>query len=301
MLRQSIIKSYLWCPASFRYRYIDKIPSTFRSIAAVHGSVLHQLIDEMHTIDWSLDIRERYLEILDLMEFSGDESDVPIFWKEDRDATIDKQVDVAVEMLENYRCKDYNRDTTVILSEAKFMLKVGRNIFSGTVDQIRQNEDDSYTLLDFKSSKFPPNQTFLEVDYQLGLYALACWKGVFKMPDGTMKMLEIPPDKLKIVYYQLRDHIPYKRNGKGFQAGDERGDPRRFTSRTRDQLKVLKRDVSAITSNINRGVFPRNPGTINCPACAYSSICIGDSRIDGLSAHQVKSIEVLTLPMEEAA
>ena len=251
--------------------------------------------------NWSLDIRERYLEILGQMEFHGEESDTPIFWKDDRKATIDKLAHEAVEMLANYRGKDYNLDANVVLSEAKFMLKVGRNIFSGTVDQIRQNDDGEFTLLDFKSSKIPPNQTFLDVDYQLGLYALASWKGVFKLPSGQMKMLEIPPDKLKIVYYQLRDHIPYKRNGKGFQAGDERGDPRRFTSRTRDQLKTLKRDVGAIASNINRGVFPRNPGTINCPACAYSTICIGDSRIDGLSAHQVKSIETLTLPMEEAA
>ncbi len=235
------------------------------------------------------------------MEFHGDESDVPIFWKEDREATIAKLVDEAVEMLKNYREKDYNYDANVILSEAKFVLKVGRNTFSGTVDQVRQNDDNSFTLLDFKSSKFPPNQTFLDVDYQLGLYALACWKGVFKLPDGTMRMLEIPPEKLVIAYYQLRDHIPYKRNGKGFQAGDERGDPRRFTSRSRDQLKVLKRDVAAIASNINRGVFPRNPGTINCPACTYSGICTGDSRIDGLSASQVKSIETLTIQMEEAA
>ena len=204
-------------------------------------------------------------------------------------------------MLENYRSRSYNHDANVILSEAKFMLKVGRNIFSGTVDQIRQNEDDSFTLLDFKSSKFPPNQTFLDIDYQLGLYTLACWKGVFKLPSGQMKMLEIPPEKLKIVYYHLRNHIPYKRNGKGFQAGDQRGDARRFTSRTRDQLKVLKSDVGAIASSIRRGVFPRNPGTINCPACTYSTICADDSRIDGLTAHQVKSVETLTLPMEEAA
>jgi len=262
--------------------------------------VLHRLIEEFHTVNWSLDIAKRYRELMDHAEFHGDESDIHIFWKDDRDTEIDKLVDEAVEMLENYRGKDYNRDANVVLSEAKFMLKVGRNIFSGTVDQIRQNDNGEFTLLDFKSSKFPPNQTFLDVDYQLGLYALACWKGVFKLPDGTMKMLEIPPDKLQIVYYHLRDHIPYKRNGKGFHAGDEKGDPRRFTSRTRDQMKVLKRDVAAIASNINRGVFPRNPGTTNCPACAYADICKGDAKGDGLSRSQVISINTLTIPGEAA-
>ncbi|GBE30853.1 PD-(D/E)XK nuclease superfamily protein [bacterium BMS3Bbin04] len=164
-------------------------------------------------------------EVVQVAEDLLNRSGVPV---ENHQKTL---VAEAVEMLENYLGKDYNHAANVILSEAKFMLKVGRNIFSGTVDQIRQNDDGEFTLLDFKSSKFPPNQTFLDVDYQLGLYALACWKGVFKLPDSTMKMLEIPPDKLKIVYYHLRDHLLYKRNGKEFKASDEKGDPRRFTSR----------------------------------------------------------------------
>ncbi len=203
-------------------------------------------------------------------------------------------------MLANYRKKGWNRRVNVILSEATFMLKVGRNVFSGTIDQLRQNEDGSYTLLDFKSSKFPPNQQFLDLDYQLGLYALACWRGVFKMPDGTMRMLEIPPEKLDIVYYQLRDHIPYKRNGNGFSVGAERGNPRRFTSRSRKQLISLKRDLAAIASNISRGVFPRNPGMINCPACAFADICLTDAQGEGLSSRQVRSIESLTIAGEAA-
>jgi len=167
------------------------------------------------------------------------------------------------------------------------------------VDQIRQ-DDDRWQLLDFKSSKFQPNQQFLDLDYQLGLYALACWKGVFKLPDGTMKMLEIPPEKLDIIYYNLRSHIPYKRDGKNHNAGEERGEARWLTSRTRKQLVALKRDLNAIASNINRGVFPRNPGMINCPACAFADICLSDAQGDGLSSRQVRSIESLTITGEAA-
>ncbi len=268
-------------------------------MAALHGRVLHQLIEEMHLVHWDLDIAKRYRERFDHEEFSGDESDTPVFYKEERDATLSSLVEEAVRMLGNYRDKDYNHDADVILSETTFMLKVGRNVFSGTVDQIRR-DGDSWQLLDFKSSKFPPNQQFLDLDYQLGLYALACWRGVFKMPDGTMRMLEIPPEKLDIVYYQLRDHIPYKRNSNGFVAGDERGDPRRFTSRSRKQLVTLKRDLAAIASNINRGVFPRNPGMINCPACAFMDICLSDAQGAGLSSRQVRSIESLTITGEAA-
>jgi len=268
-------------------------------VAALHGRVLHQLIEELHLVNWDLDIAKRYRELFNEEEFHEDESNTPVFWKNDRDAAIKGLVDEAVEMLENYRDKDYNHNANVILSEAKFMLKVGRNVFSGTVDQIRQ-DGDRCQLLDFKSSKFPPNQQFLDLDYQLGLYALACWRGVFKLPDGTMRMLEIPPEKLDIMYYQLRDHIPYKRNGKGFVAGDERGDPRRFTSRSRKQLVTLKRDLAAIASNINRGVFPRNPGMINCPACAFADFCLSDAQGERLSSRQLQSIESLSITGEAA-
>jgi len=263
--------------------------------------VLHQLIEEMHLVNWDLDIETRFRERFDHEEFRGDESETPVFYKEEREATITGLVEEAVQMLGNYRDKDYNRDSEVTLSEAKFMLKVGRNVFSGTVDQVRQNDDGSYTLLDFKSSKFAPNQQFLDLDYQLGLYALACWRGVFKMPDGTMRMLEIPPEKLDIVYYQLRDHLVYKRNGNGFVAGDERGDPRRFTSRSRKQLISLKRDLAAIASNINRGVFPRHPSTNTCPTCAFASICVEDSLGTVLNRSEVKQVQHLLDQMEEAA
>ena len=115
--------------------------------------MLHQLIEEMHLVNWDLDIKARYQERFDHEEFSGDESDTPVFYKEQRDVTVSNLVEEAVQMLDNYRDKDYNRDADVNLSEATFMLKVGRNVFSGTVDQIRQSDNGEFTLLDFKSSK----------------------------------------------------------------------------------------------------------------------------------------------------
>lgn len=45
---QSTIKSYLSCPRSFRYQYLEGIQSPWRSSATVHGTVLHCMIERLH-------------------------------------------------------------------------------------------------------------------------------------------------------------------------------------------------------------------------------------------------------------
>ncbi|MBZ0264526.1 PD-(D/E)XK nuclease family protein [bacterium] len=158
-----------------------------------------------------------------------------------------------------------------------------------------------YELLDFKTSKFAPSQAFLDVDYQFGLYALACADATFKSSDGTLRLLDIPPDRLKITWYHLRDHIPYKRKTKNNQIGDERGDPRRTTARSEEQIKSLKQDLSKVATNIRRGVFPRNPSYHTCPLCPYAEMCAKDSCGMGLNRNQKSQIQQLVQNLEEAA
>ena len=73
--------------------------------------------------NWNLNIEYLYREIFDQEEFQSEESHIPIFWKDDRDKNILKLKDEAVQMLTNYRKKDYNHNSEVILSEAKFTVK----------------------------------------------------------------------------------------------------------------------------------------------------------------------------------
>jgi len=213
-----------------------------------------------------------------------------------------KLKDEAVQMLTNYRKKDYNHNSEVILSEAKFTVKLGRaGLFSGTIDLLRKNANGEYELLDFKTSQFPPADTFLNVDYQLGIYTFACWMGVFKMQDGSLKTLNIPPEELSIIYYHLRDHLEYKRNNGNGKVGEEKGDPRRFTSRTREQLSSMKRDLSAIVANIHRMSFPRNPNWATCPFCQFSGTCAEDSQGELLNRNERKAVQELINQNKEIA
>jgi len=293
-MRQSTIKSFLFCPRAFKYQHIDNVQQAFRNAAAVHGTVVHRLLHLIHTEDWNLNVEQFYPLVFDFEEFHSDECEVPIFWKENRDKTLKKLKAEAVEMLNNYRAKDYNRDAEIILSEAEFTLQLGKaGMFTGTIDQLRINADGNYELIDFKTSKFAPVQAFLDVDYQFGIYANAVWQGVFKMPDGSFKKVSIPPEMLTITWLHLRDHLTYKKNGANGKIGDEKGDPRRITKRTRKQLLDLKNDLQTILRWIRNLEFPKNPSYASCPLCSFSQVCLDDSAGNGLSRGERKSIEEL--------
>ncbi len=193
------------------------------------------------------------------------------------------------------------KETRGYLTGTKFTVKIGRaGIFRGTIDMLRRMPDEKFELVDFKSSKFSPAEAMLNVDYQFSIYAYALWKGVFKMPDGKLKMLAIKPENIDICWYHLRDHLEYKRNGKNGVIGDEKGDPRRITSRTRDQLADMKRDLSAIASNIHRMSFPRNPSYSTCPLCSYSNHCVEDSNGLALNRNERKVVQELINQNKEA-
>ncbi|MBU1936419.1 PD-(D/E)XK nuclease family protein, partial [bacterium] len=290
-LRQSTIKDYCFCPKLFQYRHIDCIPPAFRNASAVHGTIVHTILSQLHTQNWDLDPRQAYLELLDYEEHHSDEAYIPVYWKGDRNAEVEKFTDEAVSIIDSYRSKDYNQKAKIILVEASFTVKLGRaGEFTGTIDQLREHDDGSYELIDFKTSEFPPDQAFLDCDYQFGIYAYALWKGRFQMPDDSTKILRIRPDKLTITWYHLRDHIPYKRATNGRSVGDEKGDPRRCTIRTVQQMASLKRDVSKIASNIHREVFPRNPSYATCAVCPFSSICVQDSIGKALNRNQQRQV-----------
>ena len=147
-LRQSLINQYLFCPKSFQLEHLQNARPGYRSHAALNGSVVHELLHMVHNGRWNLEPASMYDQIIHQMEFEGPEKLIPVDWN-NRAAEVEKYRDMAVEIINHYRLKPYNRDARVILSEAPFTVKVGRVTFTGTVDQIRENPDGSLELLDF--------------------------------------------------------------------------------------------------------------------------------------------------------
>lgn len=237
-LRQSLLNQYLFCPKSWQLEHLQKQKPEHRSHAALHGSVVHELLHQLCTHNWDLDPRTAYPDLLDTMEF---EDEIPVDWNH-RESESAKYCAEAVSMIDGYRRKAYNQDARVILSEAPFTVKIGRVLFTGTVDQIRENLDGTLELIDFKTSQRVPPQVALHNSYQFILYSLAMLLGQFPTPEGTMEFRRLPDFA---TWYHLRNHIPYKRKTtvgeRVYQKGDEKGgDPRHRISITPDMIRSFR-------------------------------------------------------------
>jgi len=267
-MRQSSLKAYLFCPRSYQLRFLEDTPPSFRNAKALFGSAIHELIRRMHAGEWEMELLEAYQQTFGELE-REENAEIPIRWQNETKERAQFEEE-AVTILTGYRDKSYNRDAEVLLAEAPFTLSAGKQVFTGTVDQVRKNPDGTIELVDFKTSRFAVSQAFLDVDVQMSLYAAALWRGAFRTDEG-LRMLGILPDRC--TWYHLRHHIPYKRKTGTFQAGDERGDPRLVTRRTEADLEEFFEEAGMIAEAIDRGLFPKNSSQLTCGFCAYSGSC----------------------------
>jgi len=299
-LRQSLLNQYLFCPKSYQLEHLQNCRPGYRSHAALNGSVVHELLHMVHNGGWNLEPVSTYDGVLQQLEFEGPEKLIPVDWN-NREVEVSKYRDMAAEIINHYRMKPYNRDTRIILSEAPFTVKIGRVIFTGTVDQIRENPDGKLELLDYKSSARVPPEVALASSYQLILYSLAMLYGTFHTPQGPVQFLQLPD---YATWYHLRNHIPYKRKttvgDRVFLKGDEKpGDPRHRISITSDMIAAFRKDVAKIARAINEGIFPRIAITTNCSMCKLSKACMQDKESDALNNKQITQLNELRHQIEK--
>lgn len=177
----------------FKYRHIEKVRPSFRNPAALHGSTLHKLIEWIHTLNWNLNVAEFYREVFFYFEFmKAEEKDIPVFWKNNRELELSEHEQNAVEILEGYRKRSENQKAKVLYSETEFRVKISGYLFCGTIDQVRENEEGTTELIDFKSGKQMPSVAYLHNDWQLNLYLYALKYGELKVNDQWIKPNLLP-------------------------------------------------------------------------------------------------------------
>jgi RecB family exonuclease len=271
-IRQSTIKSYQNCGINWRLRYIEGVKPSYRHPAALHGSSLHLVLFWLSG-NWDMDIARMYRKAFNHYEF-GDEENVPVRWAGTREETLEAFTKNAVEIIEGYRSKEYNRDALVLFAEAPFKVRIMSTNYSGMIDQVRKNPDGSIELVDFKSNKQKPNPYSLDADWQLSLYSYALRFGELKV-DGIW----VKPRLLAThsTWYHLRAHEKYKRRTGNAQVGDEKGNPRMRSSRSLQQLRHFRKEIANIVKVMSKDwTFP-NPSS--CSYCGYTQECAARAQI----------------------
>ena len=269
-LRQSTIKDFLLCPLMFRYRHIDKLDPAFRNPAALHGSTMHKLIEWIHTIKWNLNVSEFYREAFSYFEFcKPDEALIPVFWKTNRETELAVYEKNAIEILDGYRKRLENQQAKVLYSETKFRVKIAGYMFTGTLDQIRENKDGTKELIDFKSGKNLPSVAFLHNDWQLNLYLYAIRFGELKVNDQWIKPKLMPTYSS---FYFLRGHEIRKRTTVNGKVGEEKCMALIRTEKGMPELKQFRQDLSNLLKSMLKSWHYPNPNA--CSFCSYSEMCI---------------------------
>ena len=292
-LRQSTLKTWLSCPLMYKFRHIDKLEPSFRYPGTVHGSALHLVLSWLHEGQWKGDLRGLYTKALNYYLYASEEEHIPVRWKRDMVKEIEALKVNAVEILENYRSKDYNQDALVLFSEVQFRVKILGYLFTGTIDQVRKNPDGSIELLDFKSSKMRPNQYAIPNDLQISLYQYSLKFGEVLVDDMWIK-----PNLMvsKAGIYFLRAHEVYKRKVTGKEIGDEKGDPFMMTSKSIQDLRAFRHEIRAQLSAMVKPWY--YPNTASCAFCTYSTHCI--ARNDTIPDKQADQAQKLLAELEMA-
>jgi len=292
-LRQSTLKTWLSCPLMYKFRHIDKMEPAFRYPGTVHGSALHLVLAWLYEGQWKGDLRALYTKALNYYLYASPEEHIPVRWKRDMAKEIESLKVNAVEILENYRSKGYNKDAIVLFSEIQFRVKILGYLFTGTIDQVRKNPDGSIELLDFKSSKMRPNQYAIPNDLQLTLYAYAIKFGEL-LVDGIWVKPNMLVDSVGI--YFLRAHEVYKRKVVGKEIGDEKGFPFMRTTKTIQDLRAFRTEIRHQLSAMVKPWY--YPNTASCAFCTYSTHCI--SRNDTIPENQAEHANELLAELNMA-
>lgn len=155
-IHQSTIKDYLACPKMFSFKHIEKIKPEVRKPAMLHGTVVHKIIEICHKSYWNFVVAKNYSAIMNDIEFNGKDSDINVVW-EDRDKEIAKFTRSAVEIIENYRTKDYNQNCTILMHKTEFKVQIRGIDYEGKIDQVRRLLSGEIVLIDFKSGVTKPD------------------------------------------------------------------------------------------------------------------------------------------------
>ncbi|MBT4715907.1 MAG: hypothetical protein HOB84_14155, partial [Candidatus Marinimicrobia bacterium] len=265
----------------------------FRYPGTVHGSALHLVLAWLYEGQWKGDLRALYTKALNYYLYASPEEHIPVRWKRDMAKEIESLKVNAVEILENYRSKGYNKDAIVLFSEIQFRVKILGYLFTGTIDQVRKNPDGSIELLDFKSSKMRPNQYAIPNDLQLTLYAYAIKFGEL-LVDGIWVKPNMLVDSVGI--YFLRAHEVYKRKVVGKEIGDEKGFPFMRTTKTIQDLRAFRTEIRHQLSAMVKPWY--YPNTASCAFCTYSTHCI--SRNDTIPENQAEHANELLAELNMA-
>jgi len=237
----SQLKTYQSCPKKYLYSYIYKIPSLSKHFFDF-GTTIHSVLEDI--------AKKITPETDEALFLSKSLNLLKKYWISKGYENVEQEklyFEKAVKLLKNFIIKQKQLsilNRIIVAEEKQFLIKLSGKKIYGIIDRI-DKVDDTYEILDYKTSNSMIDQKKLKTDIQLIIYALA-----LKQDPNLFKQY---PKKIGL-WYLIHDKITLID----------------FDETITNKIKL---DILKIIEKIENSNFKPMPSKFNCDYCDYSNIC----------------------------
>ena len=244
----SAIDTYLQCPQKYKLQEIGRIKVP-KNREAIFGTLIHNTLKFMFrrdplfpTLDEIINYFRENWPAKETLKTPWSAEEEKVYFEE------------GVRVLKKFYEKNAPWNFTVVDLESHFEVPLedkngAVHILAGKIDRIDKLPDDTYEIVDYKTSKRMPSQTALDKDLQLSLYSLGLQK----------RWPHLRPEDIKLSLYFLKH--------------GEKLSTKVTPETTLETKNALLKTVTEIQEKLNSGKeFEPMPGAL-CDWCGYKPIC----------------------------
>lgn len=191
-LSYSSISTYQNCPLSYKFRYVDRLP-TKRTAPLCFGSSLHAILAYFYD---SSSAKPQALD--ELLEF------LPQVWESDGYADHSEEqtyLQRAKEVLTQFYHTNIDDFQIPLALEHKFSINLDCCTLTGIIDRVDKLPNGCLEIIDYKTSKRLPPKSKIHSDLQLSIYHMA-----------GLELWGAEPEKLSFYFLIPNTKISTKRN-----------------------------------------------------------------------------------------
>lgn len=231
-LSYSAIETFKTCPLHYKLKYILKIPTPPTASQSL-GNSIHLTLKDFYQNAGS--------DVFDLLkknwltqgyESKGHERES--FAKAER-------------FLKDYLTSDLHKNHKPIILEQAFTLKIDNLKIRGKIDRVDDLGNGEIEIIDYKTGANVPTQKEIDLDLQMGIYALAATdRGIMNKPVAKVKF--------SFYFFDTNSKIT--------------------TTRKVDDLGEIKNQIFAVRDEIERSDFSCSKANL-CQNCEFKILCNG--------------------------
>ncbi|MBI2039169.1 MAG: PD-(D/E)XK nuclease family protein [Candidatus Niyogibacteria bacterium] len=202
------LETYKTCPLKYKFSEIDKIRGV-KSKEAVFGTLLHSALKHMFSRD------PLYPTLDEVVNFylSGWAQYAPkVPWSDEREEKMFREQ--GIEILKRFYASNQPWNFNVVDLESRFELpledtKTGvTHTLAGIMDRIDKPDDNTYEIIDYKTSKRMPSQEKADANLQLSIYHMGLTHRWPHLKDKTIRLsLHFLKHNEKITTARSAEHL----------------------------------------------------------------------------------------------